>query len=121
MIDPNSLVVLGLGADDALAAGGAATAEDLAGPGGEGEGPVAGDEDAAEDVGSFDEEGEEAVAALLDSQHDGLDVVLEEESRNAHLRDLVRLLRHRVLVREDGAPATRAGCQARARDLRVRR
>ncbi len=99
-----SIIVTGLGADDALAAAGAAAAaEGLAEPLGEGEAPVAGDEDAGEDVDDLDEEGEEAVAALLDGEQDGLDVVLEEEAGHHALADGLALLRDGVLVGEDGA------------------
>lgn len=74
---------------------------------------MAGDEDAGEDVDDLDEEGEEAVAALLDGQQDGLDVVLEEEARDHALADLLALLRHGVLVGEDGLGAERAAARDR--------
>lgn len=97
------LVVVPLGADDALALLPAAAADDLADPLAHGEAPVAGDEDAAEDVDDLDGEGEDAVAALLDVQQDGLDVVLEEEAGDPALVDLLALLGDGVLVGEDGA------------------
>lgn len=107
------LVVPALSTDDALAqAAPPPPAQDLAGPPGQREGPVAGDEHAAEDVDGLDEEGEQAVAALLDGQHDGLNVVLDEDPGDHVVADLVRLLRHGVLVREDGA-ARREGRRRR--------
>lgn len=105
-----SIIIPGLGPNHALAAPAvpAAAAEGLAEPLGEGEAPVAGDEDAGEDVDDLEEEGEDAVAALLDGEQDGLDVVLEEEARHHELADLLALLGHGVLVGEDGARARAA-------------
>lgn len=99
-VPPASVGIVALDADHAGALPDTTppAADDLARPLAEREAPVACDEDAADEVDDLDEEGEEPGAALLDSQENGLNVVLEEEARNGALAHLVRLLRHGVLV-----------------------
>lgn len=61
------------------------------------------DQHAAQDIHDLDGEAEEAVAALLDRQHQRLDVVLEEDAGHGALVDLAVLVRDGVLVRVDCA------------------
>ena len=92
-----------LNTNHALALNSPAASPDLLEPLAQREAPVASDEDAREHVDDFDGEGQKPVACLLDRQQDRLDVVLEEDSRDVELGDLVALLRHGVLVGEDRA------------------
>lgn len=80
-------------------------ARDVGDPVGQREAPVSGNEDAADDVDDLDHEGQEAVAALVHGQQDGLDVVLDEDAGDIVVVDLLALLRHGVLVGEDGLGA----------------
>lgn len=63
--------------------------------------PVASHHDAAKDVDNLDQEAKETVAGLRDAQHDGLDVVLEEDAGDLVVRDDLALLRDGVLVGVD--------------------
>lgn len=78
----------------------------------QGEPPVARHERTAQDIDDLDQEDNEAIARLLDLQKDGLNVVLEEDARNDALVDLVALLGHGVLVREERVVAVGAGWRA---------
>lgn len=71
--------------------------------------PVPSHEGAAHHVNNLDEEDEEAVALLGDVEQDWLDVVLEEDTGNDALIDLVALLRHGELIRDNRRGYTRVG------------
>lgn len=64
--------------------------------------PVSRHQHAAHDIHDLEEEAHEAVSALLDRQHQRLDVVLEEDPRQGVLVDRAVLVGHGVLVRGDG-------------------
>lgn len=86
-------------ADTAVAA--PPLANDLAHPVAQRKPPVASHHDAAEDVDNLDQKAKEAMAGLRDAQHDGLDVVLEEDAGDLVVRDDLALLRDGVLVGVD--------------------
>jgi len=65
------------------------------------EAPVSSDENTADDVDDLDQQADNAVAALVNCQQDGLDIVLDENSRNPSLVHGLALLGHSVLVGED--------------------
>src|SRR6478609_6112461 len=65
------------------------------------EAPVSSDENTADDVDDLDQKADNAVAALVNCQQDGLDIVLDENSRNPSLVHGLALLGHSVLVGED--------------------
>lgn len=54
----------------------------------------------AKDVDDLHQKGKETGTVLSDSKHDGLDVVLEEDAREAVLVNFLALLCHSVLVGE---------------------
>lgn len=60
-----------------------------------------------QDVDDLDQEDNEAVARFLDLQQNGLDVVLEKDTRDDALAHFVTLLGHGVLVREEGVTVVR--------------
>ena len=62
---------------------------------------MASDHDAAQHIDDLDGEDEETRPRLLHRQQHGLDVVLEEDAGDHVLGDLLALLRHGVLVRQD--------------------
>lgn len=73
-------------------------ANDLAHPVAQRIPPVARHHDAAEDVDELEQKGKEAVARLLHAQHDGLNVILEEDAGHLVVRDGLALLCDGVLV-----------------------
>lgn len=102
-IKTHLLVIIALRTDNTLTLRPPPLSNDLSHPLAEREAPVTRDHDTTEYIDDLDGEGQDAVAALLDLQHDGLDVVLEEQAGDHALVDLLALLRDGVLVGEDGA------------------
>lgn len=66
---------------------------------------MASHQNTAKDIHRLDKEPQETIPALLDGQEYRLDVILAEDARHVLLADLLGLLVHGVLVREDGARA----------------
>lgn len=83
------------------AAAASSSADDIVNPVADCEAPVSGDQDTAHDVDDLDQETDDAITALVDSQQDWLDVVLEENAGDVSLVDRLALLRHGVLVGEN--------------------
>jgi hypothetical protein len=83
------------------AAAASSSPDDIVNPVADCEAPVSGDHDTAHDVDNLDQETDKAVTALVDSQQDRLNVVLEENAGDVSLVDRLALLRHGVLVGEN--------------------
>lgn len=60
------------------------------------------------DIDDLDQKYDKAVARFLNLQQNGLDVVLEKDARDDPVVDLVALLGHGVLIREERAVVARA-------------
>lgn len=65
--------------------------------------PVSSHQHATQDIHDLEEEAQEAISALLDRQHQRLDVVLEEDAGQRMLVDRAILIGHGVLVCGDGS------------------
>ena len=66
------------------------------------EAPVTGHKCAAKDIDHLDQKDEETIPRLDDVEQDGLNVVLDENTRDGAFADVLLLFGHGVLVGEDG-------------------